>query len=347
MITLTNNSIDLINYCLGKANIKKSNNSIKKIYNYFESKYSSNDVEYSIIECNNYNDLNNSYISNEIKKSIHKLKNCHSINSKINNNLVNIIIYHNEENIEKAIKIILKYIQFMYNLSNYDKNINIIYYLTENEKKIKDKRNIILNPNNVNTGSSSIDNIQIWRKEELLKTTIHELIHHMNLDYRNDTIDIINNYKNKYNISSNTINSFESYVDFWAILINIFLCSKILNNPYEFFIKVIYLEIYFITFQAQKVLYITRTNNKEIVDINKYTNILSYYIIKAELFQNINKTLSVMYYNIKIKNIKEYLEYLKSLKKINNNNNRFSHMNKNSYIYKTMRMSICSIDIFD
>lgn len=346
MITLTNESIDLINYCLGKANIKNNNIHIKKLYNLFESYYNDN-IEYNINKCNNKINISNPFISNNIIKSINKLNNCHSINSKINNNNINIIVYHNEENLDIFINVILKYIKFMYNLSDYNKNIHIIYYLTNNEKQINNnKRNIILKPDNVNTGSSNIDKIEIWRKEELLKTTIHELIHHMNLDYRNDSIDLINNYKNKYNISSDIINSFESYVDFWAILINIYLCTKILNNPYQFFIKIIYLEIYFIKFQAQKVLYISRNNNNNVIDINKYTNILSYYIIKAELFQNINKTLLIMDYNIKIKNLDNYFKYIKNLKKINNNN-IFYHINKDNYIYKTMRMSLCDINIFD
>ena len=113
----------------------------------------------------------------------------------------------------------------MYNISNYGKDIIINYYLTENDKNIGIGRNKILTTDNVNTGSSSIDNIDIWRKEELLKTTIHELIHHMDLDYRDESDIIIEKYKEKYLINSVRINSFEAYTDYWAILINIFLCS--------------------------------------------------------------------------------------------------------------------------
>ena len=56
-------------------------------------------------------------------------------------------------------------------------------------------KNKILTINEVNTGSSSIMDINIWRKEEVYKTTIHELIHFMNLDYKKDTLDMIKHYQ--------------------------------------------------------------------------------------------------------------------------------------------------------
>jgi len=290
--------------------------------------------------------LENKYISDKIKKNIIKLKNIEKVTSIINNKKVTIFFYHNEKDIDTAIKVILKYIKFMYNISDYNKDIKINYYLTENEKKINKGRDQILTPDNVNTGSSSIEEINIWRKEELLKTTIHELIHHMNLDYRDESKLVIEEYKNKYNIKSKYINTFEAYTDYWAILINIYLCSKILNNPYAFFIKVVYLERYFIDFQAHKVLYISRIDNNRIIDINKYSNILAYYIIKSELFNNLNNTLDIMNNNIKIKDINKYNNYIYNLNKIERNNRRFSNMNKDNFIYKTLRMSICEINIF-
>ena len=346
MITLTHESIELINYCIGKSDIKKSNIRLKKLYDYFNNNYSDKDVVYKIDKISNNNSITNKYISEKIKKTIDKFKNTDRVLSIINNKNVTINFYHNEKNLDIAIPVILKYIQFMYNISNYSKDIIINYYLTENDKKISEGRNKILTPDNVNTGSSSIDHIDIWRKEELLKTTIHELIHHMDLDYRDESDIIIKKYREKYLINSIEINSFEAYTDFWAIFINIFLCSKILNNPYKFFIKAVYLEKFFINFQSQKVLYISRIDNKKIIDINKYSNILAYYIIKNELFNNLNSSLEIMDYNIRMNDLNKYYDYLYKLPKINENNRKFSNMNKKSYIYKTMRMSIIDINIF-
>jgi hypothetical protein len=346
MITLTHESIELINYCLGKSDIKKSNIRLKKLYDYFNNYYLDKDIPYNIDKILNNNLITNKYISEKIKKTINKFKNKDKVSSKINNHNVIINFYHNETNLDIAIKVILKYIQFMYNISNYGKDIIINYYLSENDKNIGIGRNKLLTTDNVNTGSSSIDNIDIWRKEELLKTTIHELIHHMDLDYRDESDIIIEKYKEKYLINSVRINSFEAYTDYWAILINIFLCSKILNKPYNFFIKAVYLERYFINFQAQKVLYISRTDKNKIIDINKYSNILAYYIIKDELFNNLNSSLDIMNYNIKMKNLNKFNNYLYNLPKITENNKKYSNMNKKSYIYKTMRMSIFDINIF-
>ena len=48
------------------------------------------------------------------------------------------------------------------------------------------------------------------------------------------------------------------------------------------------LEKEFSTFQAEKVMYLTKLNQKNKIDINKETNVLSYYIISTEIYKRIN-----------------------------------------------------------
>ena len=105
--------------------------------------------------------------------------------------------------------------------------IIINYYLTNNKKYIQSK---IPTKDNINSGSclnnrdTSI--INIWRKEEVLKVTLHELIHALCFDDYNDTIEIINHYKQRYSVSSGSVQTNEAYTEIWANLINCFLLSK-------------------------------------------------------------------------------------------------------------------------
>ena len=138
----------------------------------------------------------------------------------------------------------------MYHLSGSTKRLTITYYLTDNKKV---QRNRILTPDEVNTGSTDLSGVTVWRKEEVYKTTIHELIHFFKLDYSDDK-KLTEYYRHKYNCISETINSFEAYVDLWAILINSFLCTKLLKNPYLFFVNVLNLEKTFVEYQSHKII---------------------------------------------------------------------------------------------
>jgi hypothetical protein len=350
---LTKDCLDIINRFLGEYNIKNTKN-LKILYNLFEDNYDDNIVKYNIIN-KNVNDeikINNPFISNNIINDIKKLKKYTYVNFKLYNNNIKLYIYHNEENLDSFINKILIYIKFMYKISNYKNDLIIKYYLTNSKKKVKkDKnRNHIFTTDEINTGSSSIKEINIWRKEEVLKTTIHELIHYMNLDYRNDTDDIIKYYKINYKCSSDIMNTFESYTDFWAIIINIYLCSKLLNNPFKFFKSMLEIEIAFTIYQCQKILYLSRNKKETLVDFNKYTNIISYYFIKYSLYESIGKSNKcIINYILKnninlftIKDLNNYFNYLKKLKIINNNNRRF-----NKSIIESMRMSVCDIELFN
>tara|TARA_B110001469_G_C9587705_1_gene291576 strand:- start:594 stop:1226 length:633 start_codon:yes stop_codon:yes gene_type:complete len=176
----------------------------------------------------------------------------------------------------------------MYKLSNFKQDTIFTYYLTDCKKIIKHK---VLTPDEVNTGSSNINtgHITIWRWEEVYKTTLHELIHRMNIDGFHE--NMLQVYKNRYGIISKNITINESITDFWAILINVYLISKLLDESYKYFVMLINIEKIYIIHQAQKILSLNK-------DWNRYTNVLSYYVIKAELYQNIPLTLKAMNYKI-------------------------------------------------
>ena len=316
MIQLSPESLNYIHKFTSKMDVKDSKY-YKQLFQYFNSYYSSEVPTHTLTEHSvSINLPDNRFISTNIRKSIHRLQKYHIVKS----NRVTMHIYHNDD-ITHFIRIALTYINFMYNLSGSTKRLTITYYLTDNKKV---RRNRILTPDEVNTGSTDSFGVTIWRKEEVYKTTIHELIHFFKLDYRDDK-KITEYYRHKYNCISETINSFEAYVDFWAILINSFLCTKLLKNPYMFFVNCLNLEKTFVEYQSHKIIKLDR-------DYNRYTNVLPYYIIKAELFRDLPKTLKVLECRMGLTD--KYFEYLRGLHKI---------VPKKRFTDPTLRMSIVEI----
>lgn len=83
----------------------------------------------------------------------------------------------------------------------------------------------------------------------------------------------------------------------------------------------------FIKYQAQKILNLNK-------NYNLYTNVLSYYVVKAELFENLSRTLKIM--DVKINNYEKLYKYVKTIKKIQQNKNITD---------KTLRMSIIELNV--
>ena len=316
MIQLNRKYIDLYSkqYRINDSKYYKSLfNSLKPYYPVSPSKYTVTKAPVRI------NINNNPFLSTSIRNKIFQLKNKHIVKSKY----YTLNIYHNRD-ISNFIELVTIYLDFMYNLSSSKQHVQINYYLTDCKKKYTNR---VLTNNNVNSGSSRPGEITIWRSEEVLKTTIHECIHQMNLDYRMDASDIIVHFKSRYNLNIDTLNTFEAYTDMWAILINVFLTTVIMKKPYRFFVEMLNLERLHILNLAQKIM-----NNQKRYD--ERTNVISYYIIKAELFQNLPKTLKFLNNHIKIKDLGGYFYFLKTLPQL-----------KPSKIIPTdtMRMSITEI----
>ena len=273
------------------------------------------------------------------KKLIVSLSNG-SINVKVN-------IYHNTvRNQTTLIKNIVAYIQYIISFTQLQKNIEINLYLT-NLKKTKPRT--IPMKDNVNSGSclnnGELSQINIWRKEELLKVLVHELIHALCYDKYSDNPEIIEYYRETYNISSKKMNTGEAYTEIWANIVNCYLITKIYGMKKEKFYQFLSLERAFCLFQAHKIFNLTGLGGEQL-DINEYTNVLAYYIIRMELYNNIDgfihfcRTKNKNY--IEITNSQEYLRFLKE-NSINNEikskNIRFKNIDHNSFLYKTLRMT--------
>ena len=311
---LTPKSNNYYNFFSDKVKITKSIYYKKLFDNLNKYKYDDNiDIKSStkIVNRANIDYLKtNKFISNKIIDSIQRFDNLTKFFFVYKNVNVNINVYHKSKySLDNFINIVSSIIKFIINLSDFKQPININYYLTDCEKKIKHK---ILTTDEVNTGSSNSKIILIWRKQEVFKTTIHELIHYTNLDNKY-TIDseLEKYYLDKYESTSDNMLINESYTDFIAILINLFITTKLLNKDYNYFLKILHLEILFIKYQAMKILNLNK-------NYNKYTSVIPYYVIKAELFNQLPKALKIIDANVK--NINKLQNHMKTFNKIEKSN---------------------------
>ena len=117
-----------------------------------------------------------------------------------------------------------------------------ILILLSDAKKEKNKNNkLVLDATNINTGVTIAcqENgmIFLYRKEELIKVFIHEVIHSMCIDFAKVSINnkIIKSLKEMFNIKSNfTVN--ESYTEFWANIINtLFISAEVSEQNFNSF----------------------------------------------------------------------------------------------------------------
>jgi len=238
-----------------------------------------------------------------------------------------------------------RYISFILSINPIEKDITINYHLSDEKKFVK---NGILTKDEVNSGSCITGSekcvINIWRKEELLKVTLHELSHALEYSHYNDSSDLIEHYNKKYNTSSKKINSHEAYTEIWANLINCFLISQKYKRQKEEFKKLVTIEKLYAIFQAQKVLY---NSHKANIDLDSGTNVTAYFLIRAELYQRLNVFLKFCRENnenyVKLKNTNQWLVFLKSKMKVKKNG--IFNKQKKSYLFRNLRMTILEIDV--
>lgn len=274
------------------------------------------------------------FISSKISNYINKeLKYKYTLSYRYKDNKIKVRYFSKNElkNIDKLLEIVINRIIFMMKITDTYKDVNMFIYDTPFKKKLpcksfeKCKKN--LSVDDINTGYSWSNNIVIYRKEELLKLIIHEMIHLLDIDVKYEGNS---NMKNKF-LKSLCIESFnvlinESYVETWAIIIHMYigLLEQKRNNylNYEKYFKKTLLFNYN---QVLKILIFYNINNfedilngngscKRIIDFKM--NLFSYHILKLLNLIIINKFIK-RYSEKKLKNIikkeynfDEYIEYL-------------------------------------
>ena len=292
-------------------------------YNFKEIKKES--IKIKKKDCKSIKLIETDFIDDIIRKYIKEnLKYKYEIKYKYKNKLIRLCYYSKKEKLNNIlIKKILKRIIFMMDIVNKYININIDIYDTPFKKELPCTNcNKELKKINVNSGLSYNNNIIIYRKEEVLKLLIHEMIHVLDIDVKYENMYDKINLLDKLCLNDLLIN--ESYVETWAILLDTYL--KIKENmkiSESIFINKVNEDKIFNIKQSSKILiYLKKNiNGKCIIKKNDDVNITSYFILKTynlfyledflKLFMD-KKNIIVNNYNYK-----EYIKYL--LEKIKKN----------------------------
>jgi hypothetical protein len=326
---------------------------IKKIYNKinYEKKLNYNIIKNENVNSNILYKLH--YIDNRVIEDIkQKIKYSYTINYKNNQ----IIINQKNENIsKKLINDILNVINNINNLTNNNKSFNIILYLSDLKKRFPNKKNEIIGPNNVNSGvtihynNGNNGSIILYRKEELIKVLIHELLHSVGCDeslFKSNYNEIF--YK-IYNIESKDyININESYIEINALIIFLIYKIKKENGNIKDFNKYLKEECKYSLSKFYEIMdYYDIQNLKGIKPFKQNSNVFSYYIIKTGLLIQIKLFYKFMenINNFKLENINND-NYVKLILKTTNelNENLKKIKIRNCYIMRnSLRMSINNI----
>lgn len=322
----------------------------------------------SLISNNDMIQINNLLRSKFINHSIEEiLKN---IKQKLifNINSIKITIYYNNYNKVNEIDYIIYNIltiyfalQNLYNTNNKKLDLTIFYC---DIKKMYTSESFI-GYKNMNSGLAYSNNIILFRKEELLKVFIHELMHFIGID---NNYHIQNNSKKLTNIfkfkSENNFN--EAYTEFVALFIHTFYISFTMseNNfilTLKLFKILFYYEINFSLIQMVKFLNLYKLDFIDFFYKNQYsetTNTFSYIYLKFLFLLDYQYFLNIILNNNNISkfnenNIVNYIQYLKNNNMLNNINKIVNHFKKYIYFYcnknnnffcKNNRLSLIELD---
>jgi len=192
-------------------------------------------------------------------------------------------------------KLIASYVLFFNEILNTTKVPLLRLYITNKKKKLPPPHQQYMTPKNVNSAVTNGLYIVIFRKEEMIKSVLHEVIHYHRVELRNTpNLDLF--VKEQFKLSEknkNDLRLYEAQTDLLAIYLN--LCFKLTISNRKPFIKQFERhfqdEIEFMIQQFCKIgkhfrfssledMYLTSSqNNKKFTDINTYS--FSYYIIKV------------------------------------------------------------------
>lgn len=202
-------------------------------------------------------------------------------------------------------KLMNKIVNRAYNFKRFSKNnYPLSFYIwLSNSKKSLPKKGTTLCPKHINSGSTLVyhhdikknGDISIWRKEEILKVLIHEMLHSLKYDYYaiNDNLDRI--VRKEYNVNKN-INTNESYTETLATILNCMYYTIENNKDYIYFLALLKNEQRHSLSQVNKLLrYYGYNNYKELLrensdkEFKQDTSVFSYYVLKAIALNNVIK----------------------------------------------------------
>ena len=295
-------------------NIKLSKNKFfMNIYKKLKKIYEScdNNITYDklIIETTilNNNILNNNFTSSEIKNNIIRtMKYAYKITYKNN------ILYYYSSKKQLVPLFILQFFKIINSLrilfkTNNKDNIQIIKYFDTNNKKIFPKTgNAILSPNEINSGLTILSHkhngeIILYRKEEIFKVLIHELIHANSIDHKLIFSSNVKDFSSHFCVNYIVLLN-EAYTEACANILNLFFINIIYNNNkkslYNNLNKMFNKELNYSRYIYSKIMNyyglnsiddIIKKDNKCSVYFPQKTNVFSYYFLKFILLLHLDE----------------------------------------------------------
>jgi len=273
---------------------------LKKLYDLIYKNYLYQTHTHKKLNKNINHILNYSkFIHPKIKSNIDKnFNNIYYINSE-NNHFW--IVTNNKTINKKLINQLVNRVNTMKKISK-NKNDNNIYIWLTNEKKMLPKTGNTLNTLHVNSGLSYVyspeveknGDIYIWRKEELPKVLIHELLHSLRYDYYSQNDYLNNLIYQDFNVNHH-VNVNESYTETLATILNCIFYTIEHDKDYEYFLALLSNEIEHSNQQVDKLLKhygyhdiseLSRGNSNKI--FKQETGVFSYYILKAMVMNNLD-----------------------------------------------------------
>lgn len=310
---LTSESLKLIDDLIHKISDVENSPKLKELFNLLQDhKYNYeepilNNINKSFIEEKNRFIPDNLYKQFKehkmCKEIVWTIKSKYNISCKLN-------MFYKKKISSEIINSLVGAISFIMSFAR--KNLHVtLNILLLKDKKIFDGN---FTPNEINSGMADYNNniIHIWRKEEIIKVIIHECIHVLEFSKLHDTNKIINHYNTRYDINCKMMNINESYTEIWAKILNCYYISNMMNlnkkEKFKLFYFFIQIEKEFSLIQSYKIREVIKKNSK--IDINKYTNVVAYYLILSEILQDINNFLTI--FDIYLTN-NNFINYLLNL----------------------------------
>ena len=246
----------------------------------------------------------------------------------INDN--NIIIYYTKKEITKVpliienMFLIINTLKKLFNRKFYQR---VIFFETLEKKEFPQEDNLILGSNEVNTGvtiNNDFENhshngdIILYRKEEVLKVLIHELIHSNLIDKKIIKSDNVTKFSNIFCVNYKILLN-EAFTESIALIINLFYIHIKCNFNKKMLDIMFQNEINYSNYICSKILSYYKIDNisdviKKDKNCNKIfpqkSNVFSYYFLKNILISN-----HMLYGNILNKYYHERFHYKISNKK--------------------------------
>ena len=259
------------------------------------------------------------------KNDRENIKNTMPLISEINatyktNNIKLYIVSKDDEQLEKDVirRIVSKLFVLIDLFTNAQKTTYNLYVWLSDLKKYKPKSKKTFRSQHINSGATVHNLLEetvelfIWRKEEIEKVLLHEMIHTLKLDFMGYPDELKQDIIQTFNIpSSIDLRLGEAYVETWAILLNTMYisftnktqCESKSNGFFKFF-KLFTMEICFTLYKSSKILshfgygcitgcevpLIKSKNPNDATHelFEQETSVFSYYLIKGSVLMNLD-----------------------------------------------------------